>query len=173
VNAHYDEEELQELLTEQQGLLTQRAEKLLHDDAKNSYYASSSSSFADVMKLEKSSQQHGFILRTTRGEDERQLRQNNPPHVTILSILKNGTHFTTTSVLEKRIAERFMTIIDREYEEEKQENIVVVKEEALETAIIIMTYLPPPPLIIIESVAVLLVSELDGCIATSLLFYCC
>jgi hypothetical protein len=42
-------------------------------------------SFADV-KLEQSSQ-HSFYLRTTKGDDERQLRQNYPK-VQILSILK-------------------------------------------------------------------------------------
>lgn len=134
VNAQHDEE-LQELAVEQKGL-EQRAEKIWND-ARMSY-----ASFAEV-KLEKNNQ-HGFILRTTRGEDERQLREKNA-QVKILSILKNGTHFTTPAL--ERIAERFQAI-DQEYEE-KQEAIV---SKALETA---MTYLP-----LVESVATL-ISELD------------
>lgn len=134
VNPKHDPD-LQELYQEQKGL-EQRAEKVLQD-AKNSW-----ASFAEV-KLEKSSQ-YGYILRTTRGEDERLLREKNSS-VKILSILKNGTHFTTP-ILE-RIAERTQAI-DQEYHERQQE--IVFK--AMETS---MTYLP-----LIESVAVIL-GELD------------
>lgn len=52
----------------------------LQDQANSSW-----GSFADV-KLEHNSQ-HGFIFRTTRGDDERDLRANNPK-IQVLSILK-------------------------------------------------------------------------------------
>lgn len=134
INAVHDVE-LQALVEEQNGL-EQRADKVLQD-ARSSY-----ASFAEV-KLEKSSQ-HGLFLRTTKGDDERQLRQQNSS-IRILSILKNGTHFTTP-VLE-RIAERYLAI-DQEYQEKQQELV----DKAVETA---LSYLP-----LIESVAVV-VSELD------------
>jgi DNA mismatch repair protein MSH2 len=134
INPKHDPE-LQELAEEQKGLEI-RAEKVLND-AKASY-----ASFAEV-RLERSSQ-YGFNLRTTKGDDEKQLRANNSS-VRILSILKNGTHFTTP-ILE-RIADRYLTI-EREYHEKQQELV----DKALATA---LTYLP-----LIESVAVL-VSEID------------
>ena len=48
-------------------------------------YTSGYASFANV-NLEISSQ-HGFVLRTTKGDDERELRANNSK-VRIISILK-------------------------------------------------------------------------------------
>ena len=138
VNPMHDPD-LQALQEEQTGLEL-RAEKILQE-AKTTY-----ASFAEV-RLEKSNQ-HGLFLRTTKGEDERQLRQKNSS-LRILSILKNGTHFTTP-VLE-RISERYLAI-DQEYQE-KQEELV---SKAIETA---LTYLP-----LIESVAVV-ISELDVLLA--------
>ena len=38
-----------------------------------------------------------FYLRTTKQDDERQLRANNK-HVNILSLQKNGVHFTTNDL---------------------------------------------------------------------------
>ena len=93
VNAMHDTA-LEELEEERKGLIG-RAERILQE-ARTSW-----GSFADV-KLEQNSV-HGFILRTTRGDDERQLRAN-CASVRILSILKNGVHFTTPTL--ERIAER-------------------------------------------------------------------
>ena len=41
---------------------------------------------------------HGFILRSSKANDERTLRDELGSDVTILSILKNGVHFTTTTL---------------------------------------------------------------------------
>jgi hypothetical protein len=79
INPKHDPE-LEELHSEKKELEVQ-ADKLLRD-ARNSW-----ASFADV-KLEPS-QQHGFVFRTTRSDDERQLRANNSS-VRIISILKVG-----------------------------------------------------------------------------------
>ena len=70
-------------------------------------------SFADI-KLEKNPQ-HGFILRTTRGDDERQLRANNPKAI-ILSLQKNGVHLTTSKL--QRIAER-MKEVEADYKSQQ------------------------------------------------------
>ena len=77
VNAEHDSE-LQEIKEEIEELAAQ-AEGVLRD-AKSNWAA-----FADV-KLETDSQ-HGYILRTTKSDDERQLRANNSK-VQILSIQK-------------------------------------------------------------------------------------
>jgi DNA mismatch repair protein MSH2 len=123
-------------LAEEQSRLEECAEKILND-AKSGF-----ASFAEV-RLERSSQ-YGFNLRTTKGDDEKQLRNNNSS-VKILSILKNGCHFTTPAL--ERMATRYLSL-EREYQEKQSELV----EKALETA---LTYLP-----LIESVAVL-VSEID------------
>ena len=70
------------------------------------------------MKLERNAQ-HGYILRTTRGDDERQLRSNNPK-VSILSLQKNGVHFTTPQLVQ--VAER---IVDVEAEYKLQQSALV------------------------------------------------
>jgi hypothetical protein len=77
INPQHDPE-LQELRTEQISLQTQ-AEKLLRE-ARNSW-----ASFATI-QLE-TSPQHGFIFRSTNGDDERQLRANNSA-VRVVSIKK-------------------------------------------------------------------------------------
>jgi DNA mismatch repair ATPase MutS len=87
---------------------------------------------------------HGLIMRTTRGEDERRLRESNSS-VKILSILKNGTHFTVLPL--ERVSERLVAL-ESEYEE-AQSRIV---QQALDVAV---TYLP-----LLEAVGALL-SELD------------
>ena len=57
---------------------------------------------------------HGLVLRSTRGDDERKLRENsnNNNAVTILSIQKTGCYFTTVPL--QRISSRIATI-DSEY----------------------------------------------------------
>jgi len=72
-----------------------------------------------------------FFLRTTKQDDERQLRANNK-HVNILSLQKNGVHFTTDDL--EAISER-TDAITREYHE-KQRGIVA---NAITTA---ATYMP-------------------------------
>ena len=58
------------------------------------------------MKLERNPQ-HGFIFRTTKGDDERQLRANNK-NVVILSLQKNGVHFTTNKL--QGVADRMKSV---------------------------------------------------------------
>ncbi len=79
--------------------LGQRAERIL-SEARSSW-----GSFTDI-KLELNST-HGYILRTPRADDERQLRTNNS-NVRVISILKNGVHFTTPAL--ERISERSLSI---------------------------------------------------------------
>ncbi len=98
--------------------------------------------FTDV-KLESSSV-HALYLRTTKGEDERQLRENKKS-VKILSILKNGVHFTTPDL--EKLSER-LSSIDDEYAAAQKE----VVESAVETA---CTYLP-----LAEAVSAV-ISEID------------
>ena len=85
-----------------------------------------------------------MVFRTTRGEDERQLRANNP-QVKILSLQKNGVHFTTPEL--QSLSERFADI-DQEYEHEQQGLV----DKTVETA---ATYLP------VAEAASALVAELD------------
>ena len=134
VSAVHDPD-LLEIETEQSGLLL-RAERVLQE-ARSGF-----ASFADV-KLEQNPM-HGFILRTTRGDDERQLRAN-CASVRVISILKNGVHFTTPAL--ERIAERFQTL-QSEYDAQQ----AVLVQQALDTA---RTYLP-----VVEAVAAL-IAELD------------
>jgi DNA mismatch repair protein MSH2 len=134
VNAVHDSE-LQEIEAEQAGLTT-RAERVLQE-ARSSW-----ASFADV-KLEQNPM-HGFILRTTRGDDERQLRAN-CSSVRVISILKNGVHFTTPAL--ERIAERYLAL-QGEYDTHQ----AALVGQALETA---RTYLP-----VVEAVAAL-IAEVD------------
>lgn len=124
VNAVHDAD-LQEIETEQSDLM-RKAERVLQE-ARNGW-----ASFADV-KLEQNPM-HGFILRTTRADDERQLRANSPS-VRIISILKNGVHFTTPAL--ERIAERHLTL-QGEYDSHQ----AALVQQALETA---RTYLPGNP----------------------------
>lgn len=134
VNAKHDSE-LRELASEQTTLEAQ-AERLLHE-AKSSY-----ASFAEV-KLE-SDPRYGFILRTTRGDDERQLRDNNKA-VKVLALLKNGVHFTVPVLAT--IGSRYLSI-QQEYSCMQQDLV----KKALDTAV---TYIP-----VIESVSAI-VAELD------------
>jgi DNA mismatch repair ATPase MutS len=134
VNAMHDSD-LRELETEQEGLLS-RAERVLQE-ARSSW-----ANFADV-KLEQNSM-HGFILRTTRGDDERTLRANYPS-VRIISILKNGVHFTTPAL--ERIAERYLSL-QAEYDAQQ----AALVQQAVDTA---RTYLP-----VVEAVAAL-IAEVD------------
>jgi len=138
VNCQHDEE-LQQLVTQQDELLHQ-ADRVLHD-ARNGW-----ASFADV-KLERSPQ-HGFILRTTRADDERTLRGNNSS-VRVLSLMKNGVHFTTPAL--ERLAGQYLSL-QVEYDDKQSELVA----QAVDTAI---TYMP-----VVESVAALL-AELDVLVA--------
>ena len=99
-------------------------------------------SFTDL-KLERN-QQHGYIFRTTRLDDERQLRANSKS-VIILSMLKNGVHLTSSKL--QSVADRVMSI-EREYKA-KQVDIVA---QAVDTA---STYLP------VSEAASTLVAEID------------
>jgi len=99
-------------------------------------------SFTDV-KLESNSQ-FGFIFRTTKGDDERKLRANNSK-IRILSMLKNGLHFTTPELTG--VAERHQEV-ERLYRKQQAELV----RNAVATA---RTYLP-----VVEA-ACALVSELD------------
>lgn len=107
------------------------------DDARSGW-----ASFADV-KLERNGHQ-GIVFRTTRADDERQLRANNKS-VQILSIQKTGLHFTTPEL--KRIADR-TKVITVQYAKAQQR----VVEKVIETA---RTYVG-----LIEASAAL-VAELD------------
>jgi DNA mismatch repair protein MSH2 len=138
INANHDAD-LKELETEQHGLC-QRAERVLQE-ARSGW-----GSFADV-KLEQNPT-HGFILRTTKGDDERQLRANYSS-VRIISILKNGVHFSTPAL--DRIAERYLTL-QTEYAQQQ----AALVQQAVETA---RTYLP-----VVEAVAAL-IAELDVLVA--------
>jgi DNA mismatch repair ATPase MutS len=138
VNAVHDSD-LKELETEQEGLLS-RAERVLQE-ARSSW-----ANFADV-KLEQNTM-HGFILRTTRGDDERTLRANYPS-VRIISILKNGVHFTTPAL--ERIAERYLSL-QAEYDAQQ----AALVQQAVDTA---RTYLP-----VVEAVAAL-IAEVDVLVA--------
>lgn len=82
------------------------------EDARDSW-----ASFTEV-KLERN-MQHGYILRTTRGDDERTLRSNNPK-VSILSLQKNGVHFTTP-----KLAQIAGKIVDVEAEYKLQQSALV------------------------------------------------
>mmetsp|Transcript_6647 Transcript_6647/g.14556 ORF Transcript_6647/g.14556 Transcript_6647/m.14556 type:complete len:517 (+) Transcript_6647:33-1583(+) len=132
---HQHDQELGEIAEKQQELQV-KAERILHE-ARSTW-----GSFADV-KMEQNGKD-GFILRTTRGDDERQLRAN-CSSVKVLSILKNGVHFTTTAL--EKLADRYLSL-EAEYEE-KQSTLVT---QALDTA---RTYLP-----VVEAVANL-IAELD------------
>ena len=134
VNADLNDE-LRNLHQEKRSMQA-RAEEIL-DDARCNW-----ASFADV-KLEKSNV-HALFLRSAKADDERQLRANNK-NVKILSIQKNGVHFTTKELetLSDRSAE-----IDNEYNIQQRE----VVEKAVETA---ATYLP------LAEAASALIAELD------------
>ena len=134
VNCRHDPT-LQEMRQEKDSLTTQAQAEL--SKAQNGY-----ARFADV-KLD-SNNQHAFFLRTTKGDDERQLRANNAS-VKVLSLQKNGVHFTTDSL--QRISSR-VADIDREYQH--QQKALVIK--AVETA---ATYMP------LAEAASALVAEVD------------
>ena len=121
VNCRHDPN-LQELRVEKDSLVNQAQAEL--NKAQTGY-----ARFADV-KLD-SNNQHAFYLRTTKGDDERQLRANNSA-VKVLSLQKNGVHFTTDALqsISARVSE-----IDREYQH--QQKALVAK--AVETA---ATYMP-------------------------------
>lgn len=99
-------------------------------------------SFVDV-RLDRHPQ-HGFMFRSTKGEDERQLRANNAK-VRVLSILKTGCYFTTPEL--ESLGGR---VVDVEAEYHSKQRALVAK--AVETA---ATYIP-----LAESAACL-VAELD------------
>lgn len=134
VSAAHDPE-LQEIEAEQAGLQA-RAERVLQE-ARTGW-----ASFADV-KLEQNAM-HGFVLRTTRADDERQLRANLPT-VRVISILKNGVHFTTPAL--ERMAERYLAL-QGEYDTHQSALVV----QALDAA---RTYMS-----VVEAVAAL-IAELD------------
>lgn len=115
-------EELQEL-REEKNQLRKSANKILSEA--NTEWAS----FTDV-KLE-SGPVHALYLRTTKGGDERQLRENKKS-VEILSMLKNGVHFTTPDL--KKLSERSAEI-DDDYASKQKE----VVDQAVDAA---CTYLP-------------------------------
>lgn len=83
-------------------------------------------SSADNLRLEQSTQ-HGLVFRSPRADDERALRESSHIRVSVLSILKNGVHFTTKALTS--IAERLMEV-QRDYAE-RQEVVVVA---AMQTA---------------------------------------
>lgn len=99
-------------------------------------------SFTEV-KLD-SSQVHTFYLRSCSSDDERQLRSNNK-NVKILSLQKNGVHFTTQ---ELESLSNDMLDVDEQYEQQQQHLV----DKAVETA---NTYMP-----VVEA-ACSLISELD------------
>lgn len=134
INPKHDPE-LEELRNEE-AQLTKKIEKIWMN-VKNTW-----GNFTDI-KLESSSQ-HVFIMRTTKGDDERGLRAASKS-VRILSILKNGTHFTTPELED--VCDRLRGV-QEEYQEKQQELV----NKALETA---STYLP-----VLETAAGL-IAELD------------
>jgi DNA mismatch repair protein MSH2 len=95
------------------------------------------------IKLDKSPQ-FGYIMRTTKGEDERALRAANKG-VRVLQILKNGCHFTTNEV--NALSDRYAGLED-EYKHKQQALTVQCVETAL-------TYMP-----MVEQAATV-VAELD------------
>jgi len=102
-------------------------------------------SFATVsLDTDPRNKSHGMVFRTTKGEDERILRANRKD-VRIVSILKNGLHFSTPQL--ERISERYHNA-DEEYRSKQQ----AVVAAAMETA---LTYLP------LAEAASELVAELD------------
>ena len=127
--------ELQELRDEADALDDEAHD--LHQHGRRTW-----ASFTD-MKMERNPQ-HGYIFRTTKPDDERQLRSN-CKEVIILSLLKNGVHFTTPKLQD--IADR-VAAIEKEY---KVKQVEIVKQ-AVDTA---STYLP------VAEAASVLVAELD------------
>lgn len=120
------DEELQELHEEEAGL-QKRASQLLKK-VQDLFPTCSE------IKLETSSQ-HGFYFRTAKADDERILRGGGgggDHAVHILSILKNGVHFSTNAL--EAIADRYKAV-QQEYEERQQ----AVVSAAIETA---SSYLP-------------------------------
>jgi DNA mismatch repair protein MSH2 len=87
---------------------------------------------------------NGFVFRTTKGDDERQLRANNSS-VRIISILKNGVHFTTPQL--ERIGDSHKDV-EAEYQKAQQGIVGKVVETAC-------TYLP------LAEAAAGVVAELD------------
>jgi DNA mismatch repair protein MSH2 len=134
VNSNHNPK-LRELHEEKQSLVRDAQQEL--SKAQHGY-----ASFADV-KLE-SNNQYAYFMRTTKGDDERQLRANSSK-VRVLSLQKNGVHFTTDNLesISARVAD-----IDREYQQ--QQKAIVIK--AVETA---STYMP------IAEAASALVAEID------------
>lgn len=121
VNPMHDED-LKDLHEEQMQLDNQ-ANKILKD-AKDTW-----ASFCDI-KLERNPQ-HGYFLRTTRGDDEKQLRVNKSD-VRIISILKNGVHLTVPAL--EKLGDRIKDI-DHEYKH-LQKGLV---DKTVDTA---LSYLP-------------------------------
>ena len=124
-------------LSQEKDSIQRKAEKIVHE-AKSGW-----ASFAAEVKLEQSSM-HALYLRSPRADDERQLRANKAS-VKILSIQKNGVHFTTPEL--EQLADRCVRI-DEEYER-MQRTLV---DKTVETA---ATYLP------VAEAASALVAELD------------
>lgn len=127
--------ELQEIVEEQREL--EEGANVILNEARRGW-----GSFTDV-KMESNPQQ-GFVLRTTRPDDERQLRANNSS-VQIVSILKTGLYFSTNKLMS--IGQRYLET-QSEYRAKQSELV----SKALATA---LTYLP-----VVESVSQL-VAELD------------
>lgn len=82
------------------------------------------------IKIDKSPQ-FGYIMRTTKGEDERGLRAANK-NVRILQILKNGCHFTTNEI--STLSDRYASL-ETDYRHQQQALTVQCVETAL-------TYMP-------------------------------
>ena len=105
------------------GEISKQADRLLHS-ARNGW-----ASACDV-KLEETPQ-HGWIFRSTRADNERELRNSNSS-VRIISILKNGVHFTTREL--ERCSETKKDL-EKQYKSLQSELV----EKIVETAI---TYIP-------------------------------
>ena len=134
VSAKHDEELGQ--LAREKADVQKQADRIL-SEARRDW-----ASFCEV-RLE-SSGVHSLYLRATKGDDERQLRANNP-RVKILSLQKNGVHFTTNELAA--LSER-LDAIAQEYERVQR----TLVEKTVDTA---ATYLP------VAEAASALVAELD------------
>lgn len=87
--------------------------------------------FTMTLDTDPRNRSHGIVFRSTRTDDERALR-NAKKDLKILSILKNGVHFTTSAL--ESLSYRY-----REVQEEYAEKQQTIMQCALETA---LTYLP-------------------------------
>jgi DNA mismatch repair protein MSH2 len=134
ISAQHDKD-LEDIAT-QQADLTKKAKAIL--SAAQRGWAD----FCDV-KLE-GNNATSFFLRSTKGDDERQLRANNK-HVKILSIQKNGVHFTTPEL--ECLSDSYRQL-EQEYDQAQRTLVVKTVETAA-------TYLP------VAEAASAIVAELD------------